>query len=96
MSKPEFGRKVTCVACAVRFYDLSRTPAVCPKCGQEQPRVKPRMAPPARTGAPPPQPFLDPPPPEADLPDDTDATEDEDREESDETDEDTLGLPDEE
>ena len=43
MSKPEYGHKMTCTACAVRFYDLSRSPAVCPKCGQEQTRAKPRM-----------------------------------------------------
>ncbi len=45
MSKPEFGRKMTCTTCAVRFYDLTRVPAICPKCGMEQPRAKPRMAP---------------------------------------------------
>ena len=49
MSKPEFGRKMTCTACAVRFYDLTRTPAVCPMCGVEQPRAKPRAAPVARS-----------------------------------------------
>ena len=48
MGKPEFGRKVTCTVCAVRFFDLTRTPAVCPKCGVEQPRIKPRVAPAAR------------------------------------------------
>lgn len=51
MSKPEYGRKMTCTACAVRFYDLTRTPAVCPICGTEQPRAKPRPAPVARSGA---------------------------------------------
>ena len=51
MSKPEFGRKMTCTACAVRFYDLTRSPAVCPKCGVEQPRVKPRPAPVVRSPA---------------------------------------------
>jgi uncharacterized protein (TIGR02300 family) len=51
VSKPEFGRKMTCTACAVRFYDLARTPAVCPKCGVEQPRAKPRPAPVARATA---------------------------------------------
>jgi len=44
VSKPEYGRKITCTACAVRFYDLSRSPAVCPKCGKEQPRAEPRIA----------------------------------------------------
>ena len=42
---------MTCTACAVRFYDLTRTPAVCPKCGVEQPRVKPRVAPLTRASA---------------------------------------------
>ncbi len=51
MSKPEFGLKMTCTACAVRFYDLARTPAVCPKCGVEQPKPKPRAAPVTRSGA---------------------------------------------
>ncbi len=51
LGKPEFGRKVTCTACAVRFYDLTRTPAVCPKCGVEQPRIKPRVTPVARAAA---------------------------------------------
>ena len=51
MSNNEFGRKMTCTACAVRFFDLARTPAVCPKCGVEQPRAKPRAAPVARSGA---------------------------------------------
>lgn len=51
MSKPEFGRKMTCTTCAVRFYDLTRVPAICPKCGMEQPRTKPRLAPVARAPA---------------------------------------------
>jgi uncharacterized protein (TIGR02300 family) len=44
VSKPQYGRKMVCTACAVRFYDLSRSPAVCPKCGVEQLRAKPRIA----------------------------------------------------
>jgi uncharacterized protein (TIGR02300 family) len=51
LGKPEFGRKVTCTACAVRFFDLTRSPAICPKCGVEQPRIKPRVAPVARAAA---------------------------------------------
>ena len=51
LGKPEFGRKVTCTACAVRFFDLTRSPAICPKCGVEQPRIKPRVAPAARAAA---------------------------------------------
>jgi uncharacterized protein (TIGR02300 family) len=47
MVKPELGNKRICVACGTRFYDLTRSPAVCPKCGTEQPHEQPR---PRRTG----------------------------------------------
>lgn len=47
MAKPELGIKRICVACAARFYDLAKTPAVCPKCNTEQPIEQPR---PRRTG----------------------------------------------
>lgn len=47
MVKPELGTKRVCVACGARFYDLSKTPPVCPKCGTEQPIEQPR---PRRTG----------------------------------------------
>lgn len=43
MAKPELGLKRVCVACATRFYDLMRVPAVCPKCGTEQPPDQPRV-----------------------------------------------------
>ena len=43
MSKPELGTKRTCVNDAVRFYDLNQVPAVCPKCGTEQPIEQPRL-----------------------------------------------------
>lgn len=42
MAKPELGLKRQCVACGTRFYDLLRAPAVCPKCGTEQPAEAPR------------------------------------------------------
>jgi uncharacterized protein (TIGR02300 family) len=42
VSKPELGHKLTCTGCGVRFYDLSRSPAICPKCGAEQPAVAAR------------------------------------------------------
>ena len=42
MAKAELGLKRTCVACGARFYDLARSPAVCPKCGTEQPAEQPR------------------------------------------------------
>ena len=33
MAKPEWGQKRTCNSCGCRFYDMTRTPIVCPKCG---------------------------------------------------------------
>ncbi len=42
MAKPELGTKRVCVACGARFYDLTKTPALCPKCGTEQPIEVPR------------------------------------------------------
>ena len=49
---PGVGSKRICVSCAARFYDLAKTPPVCPKCGTEQPpeaaRVMPIRRAPAR------------------------------------------------
>lgn len=42
MAKPELGLKRVCVACGARFYDLQKSPAICPKCGTEQPIEQPR------------------------------------------------------
>jgi uncharacterized protein (TIGR02300 family) len=42
MAKPELGSKRVCVSCQTRFYDLTRAPAICPKCGVEQPAEQPR------------------------------------------------------
>jgi uncharacterized protein (TIGR02300 family) len=42
MAKPELGSKRVCVSCQTRFYDLTHAPAVCPKCGTEQPAEQPR------------------------------------------------------
>ena len=33
MTQQELGTKRTCSDCEVKFYDLNRSPAVCPKCG---------------------------------------------------------------
>lgn len=33
MAKQEWGVKRLCTSCAARFYDLGRSPAVCPNCG---------------------------------------------------------------
>jgi uncharacterized protein (TIGR02300 family) len=49
MGRPELGTKCACVSCAERFYDLNRVPAVCPKCGAQQPPEKPRVVRPSRT-----------------------------------------------
>ncbi|MEA2984460.1 MAG: hypothetical protein QOD94_714 [Alphaproteobacteria bacterium] len=32
MAKPDLGTKRLCGNCAAKFYDLSKTPIVCPKC----------------------------------------------------------------
>ncbi len=40
MAKPEWGQKRTCQSCGCRFYDLTRTPILCPKCGAT---VEPEM-----------------------------------------------------
>ena len=50
MGKPELGLKCLCVGCGARFYDLLRAPAVCPKCGTEQPKAAPRVFGPGRAG----------------------------------------------
>jgi uncharacterized protein (TIGR02300 family) len=42
MVKPELGLKRICVSCSTRFYDLSKVPAICPKCGTEQPLDQPK------------------------------------------------------
>lgn len=42
MAKPELGLKRVCVSCGARFYDLNRVPAICPKCGAEQPSDLPQ------------------------------------------------------
>jgi len=51
MSKPEFGTKHTCEACAERFYDLNRSPVICFRCGVQQSPPKPRMYRPVRAGS---------------------------------------------
>ena len=43
MVRPELGTKRVCVACNTKFYDLLRSPAICPKCGTEQPVEQPRV-----------------------------------------------------
>ena len=41
MGRPEFGTKFSCTGCQERFYDLNRSPAICPKCGAQQSPPKP-------------------------------------------------------
>lgn len=43
MSKPELGTKRLCAGCAAKFYDLHKTPIVCPTC--EAVFVPPKPAP---------------------------------------------------
>ena len=35
MTNPEWGGKHTCQHCGVKYYDLNRSPIVCPKCGTQ-------------------------------------------------------------
>ena len=34
MVDPKLGTKRVCEACGAKFYDLNKSPATCPKCGQ--------------------------------------------------------------
>lgn len=42
MGRLELGRKCTCAGCQGRFYDLNKSPAICPKCGTQQPPANTR------------------------------------------------------
>ena len=48
MAKPELGNKHQCQHCGTKFFDLNKTPVVCPKCGAVQQVTAARMA---RAGA---------------------------------------------
>ncbi len=53
MSKPELGVKRDCPECGVRFYDLGKEPAHCPKCDHEfvpESLLKPRKTRAEETG----------------------------------------------
>ncbi len=41
---PDLGQKHTCFSCNTKFYDLKKSPVLCPKCGADQ-----REAPPPQT-----------------------------------------------
>ena len=43
VSKPELGTKRLCAGCSAKFYDLMKTPAVCPMC--EAVFVPPKIVP---------------------------------------------------
>ncbi|MDP2700411.1 FYDLN acid domain-containing protein [Thalassospira sp.] len=38
------GKKRHCLACGTKYYDLNRTPVVCPKCGIADGVAKPKKA----------------------------------------------------
>jgi len=46
VSKPKWGEKRECPECGARFYDLKRTPIVCPKCDTPFPVVVEKAPPP--------------------------------------------------
>ena len=35
MAKPEWGKKRTCQVCGKKYYDLNKSPIICPSCGAE-------------------------------------------------------------
>ncbi len=35
MAKLEWGRKRTCLSCNTKYYDLNKSPIICPSCGSE-------------------------------------------------------------
>jgi uncharacterized protein (TIGR02300 family) len=45
---PQLGSKRVCVSCSTRFYDMTKAPPVCPKCGTVQPPEAPRVRGPIR------------------------------------------------
>jgi uncharacterized protein (TIGR02300 family) len=45
---PQLGSKRVCVSCATRFYDMTKAPPVCPKCGTVQPPEVVRVRAPVR------------------------------------------------
>ena len=35
MAKPEWGKKRICSSCNIKYYDLNKSPIICPSCGAE-------------------------------------------------------------
>jgi uncharacterized protein (TIGR02300 family) len=44
VAKPELGNKHQCQHCGTKFFDLSKSPVVCPKCGTVQQGTPARTA----------------------------------------------------
>ena len=44
---PDLGQKHECFHCGQKFYDLKRSPVLCPKCGADQREAPPRETSPA-------------------------------------------------
>ena len=95
MAKPEWGRKLSCTSCGVKFYDLHRNPAECPACGTQNDPLqtwKPKRTRAAAKAAVPAKPVEETPTP-ADLPEDEDMPTDDvdlDADGDDEDDEDLM------
>jgi uncharacterized protein (TIGR02300 family) len=54
VAKPELGTKRLCANCGAKFYDLSKTPIVCPKCATVFQMATPTRARAEPVAAPPP------------------------------------------
>ena len=52
MAKPELGIKRLCAGCGAKFYDLSKSPIVCPKCSTVYEVTLPRAKNDGRSSAP--------------------------------------------
>ena len=100
MAKPEWGAKVVCTDCGMRFYDLTRDEPECPTCGTVKKLAK--IFNPKKAREPEPTPKSTEPEPKTDLEDggdrfddDTDALlqeEDDTDDDLDETDENGNGI----
>jgi uncharacterized protein (TIGR02300 family) len=52
VAKPELGTKRLCGACGAKFYDLNKSPILCPKCGTAFEVLLPRARPDAAAARP--------------------------------------------
>ena len=78
MAKPEWGLKRSCQSCGAKFYDMRRSPIVCPKCGatfDPESLLKSRRPKPAAVAAP--KPVAEPRPAEAEEEAETEEKEEE-------------------